>query len=209
MSTQAALAGWDSKWEHQSLSVCFILSLMTWFWTYFLPYAFSSYTIQIQSTLVGFIYLKFIHMPGGCAKDDSGLCTSCPLLYVWPHWSTKTPSFLWWFASAVYSDLTVWCKFSVERMRPSRHRNQSDFPEGDRDPARESDRLNSTNYRYYMGNVSAQVPHVIYVSKCSASIQIPHIQTVLTKNIEVAARCDSLLTVSCKAACYLCNGVEW
>ena len=27
----------------------------------------------------------------------------------------------------------------------------------------------------------------IYVSKCSASIQIPHIQTVLTKHIEVAA----------------------
>ena len=26
----------------------------------------------------------------------------------------------------------------------------------------------------------------IYVSKCSASIQIPHIQTVLTKHIEVA-----------------------
>ena len=72
-------------------------------------------------------------------------------------------------------------------MRPSRHRNQSDFPEGDRDPARECDRLNSTNYRYYMGNVSARVPHVIYASKCSASIQIPHIQTVLTKRIDVAA----------------------
>ena len=27
----------------------------------------------------------------------------------------------------------------------------------------------------------------IYVSKCSASIQIPHSQTVLTKHIEVAA----------------------
>ena len=27
----------------------------------------------------------------------------------------------------------------------------------------------------------------IYVSKCSTSIQIPHIQTVLTKHIKVAA----------------------
>ena len=27
----------------------------------------------------------------------------------------------------------------------------------------------------------------LYLSKCSASIQIPHIQTVLTKRIEVAA----------------------
>ena len=27
----------------------------------------------------------------------------------------------------------------------------------------------------------------VYVSKCSASVQIPHIQTVLTKRIEVAA----------------------
>ena len=46
----------------------------------------------------------------------------------------------------------------------------------------------------------------VYVSKCSASIQIPHIQTVLTKHIKVAAlghKCDSLIMVSCKATCYL------
>ena len=42
-----------------------------------------------------------------------------------------------------------------------------------------------------------------YVSKCSASIQIPHIQTVFTKHIEVAALGHKILTVSCKATCYL------
>ena len=45
------------------------------------------------------------------------------------------------------------------------------------------------------------------VSKCSASIQIPHIQTILTKHIEVAALGHKILTVSCKATCYLCEQV--
>ena len=45
-----------------------------------------------------------------------------------------------------------------------------------------------------------------YVSKCLASIQMPHIQTVLTKHIEVAALGHNMwqfITVSCKATCYL------
>ena len=35
--------------------------------------------------------------------------------------------------------------------------------------------------------VLGSVPCHFYISKCSASIQIPHIQTVLTKHIEDAA----------------------
>ncbi|XP_076465799.1 stabilizer of axonemal microtubules 5-like [Babylonia areolata] len=40
----------------------------------------------------------------------------------------------------------------TERVGPAKHRNQSDFPVGDRDPSREVERMSSTNYRYYMGN---------------------------------------------------------
>lgn len=40
----------------------------------------------------------------------------------------------------------------VERHKPSRHRNKSDFPEGDMDPDRVLDRVNTTTNRYYHGN---------------------------------------------------------
>jgi len=35
----------------------------------------------------------------------------------------------------------------------------------------------------------------VFVSKCSATIQIPHIQTALTKHIQVAALGHKMLTV--------------
>ncbi|KAL8579721.1 hypothetical protein ACOMHN_046159 [Nucella lapillus] len=46
-----------------------------------------------------------------------------------------------------------------ERIGPTKHRNQSDFPEGDRDPSRDVDRMSSTNY--YMGNPAPGVHNTI------------------------------------------------
>lgn len=40
----------------------------------------------------------------------------------------------------------------VERFRPAKHRNHSDFPEGDLDPSRSNDRVNLTTSRFYHGN---------------------------------------------------------
>lgn len=39
----------------------------------------------------------------------------------------------------------------VRRSNPDKHRNQSDFPEGDLDPGRVADRVNMTTSRYYHG----------------------------------------------------------
>lgn len=40
----------------------------------------------------------------------------------------------------------------VERYRPNKHRNHSDFPEGDMDPSRTNDRVSLTTNRFYHGN---------------------------------------------------------
>ncbi|KAH3837428.1 testis-expressed protein 45-like [Dreissena polymorpha] len=41
---------------------------------------------------------------------------------------------------------------AVERFKPDKHRNHSDFPEGDLDGARVSERVNLTTSRFYHGN---------------------------------------------------------
>ena len=43
--------------------------------------------------------------------------------------------------------------YTVDRFKPMKHRNTSDFPVGDRDPSRDVERLNATNYREYHGKV--------------------------------------------------------
>ena len=55
-------------------------------------------------------------------------------------------------------------------------------------------------------NPSVNCHKDFHVSKRSARIQIPHVQTVLTNILKLllwATRCDSLLTVSCKATRYV------
>jgi hypothetical protein len=47
--------------------------------------------------------------------------------------------------------------FTVERMKPNKHRNASDFPEGDRDPARDRERRDATHYREFVGNVNIPI----------------------------------------------------
>ncbi|XP_025077928.1 uncharacterized protein LOC112554385 [Pomacea canaliculata] len=43
-------------------------------------------------------------------------------------------------------------KTLVDRVKPSQHRNHSSIPEGDTDPERNKDHMDSTTYRYHMGN---------------------------------------------------------
>lgn len=43
---------------------------------------------------------------------------------------------------------------TVERYRPGKHRNHSDFPEGDLQESRVAERVNMTTSRFYHGNVS-------------------------------------------------------
>ena len=44
--------------------------------------------------------------------------------------------------------------YTVARPKPGKHRNHSDFPEGDREPSRVADRVSLTTNRYYHGDVS-------------------------------------------------------
>ena len=46
------------------------------------------------------------------------------------------------------------CFFSVDRYKPSKHRNHSDFPGGDLEPDRVTDRISLTTNRFYQGSVS-------------------------------------------------------
>lgn len=56
---------------------------------------------------------------------------------------------------------------AVEKFRPGKHRNHSDFPEGDLDESRVTDRVNMTTSRFYHGNVSTEMAgYRIYCMLC-------------------------------------------
>ena len=52
--------------------------------------------------------------------------------------------------------------FTAERFEPGRHRNHSDFPQGDDDVYRNAARSNMTTNRHYHGNVSDIITQILY-----------------------------------------------